>query len=192
MYHDPRWLRRELKRFGSLSSLCRAYDLAESTVVSYLKRHPEVKKKVEDLLKRPQSLLNQKRPRDVGQIRLATLRRYKEVWTLEELKEAGLPLYWNPEWLLEQLIELRSLGAVCKRYGYKANTVQRYISRRKDLVQRIYEAREHMREIQTPILIHLPPALAERVSAAKTQREVVVDAIRRAIKKAQDERQKQK
>jgi hypothetical protein len=184
-YQNPKWLRRELKRFGSLSTLCKAHQLSEGTVVSYLRRHPEVKSQVEDLLKKPQSLLKSgKKRQEVGQTRLATLKRHKRDWTVEELQAQNLPLYWNHNWLVEKLTELRTVTAVCQKYGYTVNAVLRYISRQPDLLNMVQQAREEMRTDQSPIFLHLPPELADALETAPTQREVLVAAVRRGIQRA--------
>jgi len=184
-YQNPRWLRRELKRFGSLATLCKAHQLSEGTVVSYLRRHPEVKSQVEDLLKKPASLLKRAgKRREVGQTRLATLKRHKRDWTVDELRAQNLPLYWDHSWLIQQLTELRTLTAVCQKWGYSVNAVQRYISRQPDLLGMVHQAREEMRTDQAPIFLHLPPAIAEEMESAPTQREVLVAAVRQGIQRA--------
>jgi len=188
-YHDAKWLRRELKRFGSLSVLCRAHGLSMATVVSYLHRHPEVKVQIADLLQAPRSLQGLALGNRTEQIRLATARRHKQTWSLEELREQKLPLYWNHEWLLEQLRELRSFEVLCKKHGYKPDTVQRYISRQPELSKAVYALREEMREARVPVFLHLPPALARKLDQVpQKQREVVIAAIRRAAQKQKEAR----
>jgi hypothetical protein len=188
-YQNPRWLRRELKRFGSLATLCKAHQLSHGTVISYLRRHPEIKGQIEDLLKKPESLLKRAgKRREVGQTRLATLKRHKQDWTVDELRAQNLPLYWDHSWLIQQLTELRTVTAVCQKYGYSVKAVQRYISRQPDLLSTVRQAREEMRTDQSPIFIHLPPNLAKEMEAAPTQREVLVAAIRWGIQRAKSKK----
>jgi hypothetical protein len=144
---------------------------------------------VEDLLKKPESLLKRAgKRREVGQTRLATLKRHKRDWTVDELRAQNLPLYWDHSWLVQQLTELRTLTAVCQKYGYRVNAVHRYISRQPDLLNSIHQVREEMRAGHVPILINLPPAIVAELEAAPTQRDVLVAAIRRGIEHARSKR----
>jgi hypothetical protein len=142
------------------------------------------------LLKKPASLKKAGMRQEVGQTRLATLKRHKRDWTVDELRAQNLPLYWDHNWLVEELKELRTITAICQKYGYSVNAVQRYISRQPDLVSAVQRVREEMRADQVPILINLPPTLAKWLDQFPVQREVLTTAIRqhyqRAKKKAKD------
>lgn len=175
-YRDPKWLREELEKHGSLSAVCRANNLNESTVVSYLGRHPEVKAAIKDLLARP-PLLKGKKPQHKGQIRLAVLKRHQHDWTIEELRRANLPLYWNHDWLIAQLKRYKTVKAVAEQYSYQPSTLRRYIIRQPALSEKIKSIRKEMYGERVPVLLHLPPELAQRLNQEKNQREVVIKAI---------------
>ncbi|GEM88352.1 hypothetical protein [Meiothermus granaticius] len=186
-YHNPRWLRKELRKYGSLAMVCRVHGFPEATVAGYLSRHPEVRAEVEDLIQTSRFPVRAQ-PRDGKQIRLAGLKRYKKAWTVNELQAQGLPFYWDHAWLLEQFRKLRSLEAMGKKYGYKPQTLRRYISRQPELAQQIWALREEMQTERAPLLLHLPPALARELEAAAeeagSQREVIARAIEREAQKA--------
>jgi hypothetical protein len=188
-YHDPKWLRKELLRYGSLSSLCKVHRFSEATVADYLSRHPEVKAQVQDLLQKPRFLQNSLPTGGAAQMRLATLKRHKQQWTINELEAQGLPFYWDHDWLIEEFRKLRSLGAIARKYGYKPGTLQRYISRQPELARRIWAVREQMQSEQIPVLVNTPPELAERMKALvdTTQRELLVKAIRHEYAKRKKE-----
>lgn len=185
-YHNPKWLRKELRKYGSLAMVCKVHGFPEATVAGYLSRHPEVRAEVEDLIQK--SRFPRTRRKDGNQMRLAGLKRYKKAWTVNELQAQGLPFYWDHAWLLEQFRKLRSLEAIGKKYGYKTQTLQRYISRQPELAQQIWALREEMRTERAPLLLHLPPALAkeleEAAAEAGSQREVVARAIEYGVQKA--------
>jgi hypothetical protein len=188
-YHDPKWLRKELLRYGSLATLCKVHHLPEATVADYLSRHPEVKAQVQDLLQKPRFLQKSQPTGGAAQMRLATLKRHKQEWTINELEAQGLPFYWDHEWLIKEFRKLRSLRAIAQKYGYKPGTLQRYISRQPELVRRIWAVREEMRSGQIPVLVNVPPSVAEEMEAVvgSTQRELLVEAIRREYEKRKKE-----
>jgi len=188
-YHDPKWLRKELLRYGSLSSLCKVHRFSEATVADYLSRHPEVKAQVQDLLQKPKFLQSSQPTGGAAQMRLATLKRHKQKWTINELEAQGLPFYWDHEWLIKEFRRLRSLGAVAKKYGYKPGTLQRYISRQPELARRIWAVREEMRSGQIPVLVNVPADLAEKMKALadSTQRELLVETIHHEYEKRKRE-----
>lgn len=188
-YHDPKWLRKELLRYGSLSSLCKVHRFSEATVADYLSRHPEVKAQVQDLLQKPKFLRNSRPSGGAAQMRLAALKRYKPQWTINELEAQGLPFYWDHEWLIKEFRRLRSLGAVAKNYGYKPGTLQRYISRQPELARKVWEAREQIRKGQIPVLVNVPVNLAEKMKALadSTQRKLLIETIHREYEKRKGE-----
>lgn len=161
LYHDPAWLRRELKKHRSIRVLCQMHGFKPATVIDYLARHPEVKAQVADLLLPSPPGPGKGTPE---RARLASLRRHKQDWTVEELREQNLPLYWNHGWLLEQLRELRSVEEVARQHGYKPLTLQSYVFRHPELRRAVEELRLERREKLQGVHLRLPGELSERLA----------------------------
>lgn len=161
LYHDPAWLRRELKKHRSIRVLCQMHGFKPATVIDYLARHPEVKAQVADLLLPSPPGPGKGTPE---RARLASLRRHKQDWTVEELREQNLPLYWNHGWLLEQLRQLRSVEEVARQHGYKPLTLQSYVFRHPELRRAVEELRLERRENLQGVHLRLPRELSDRLA----------------------------
>lgn len=61
---------------------------------------------------------------------LAHLQRAREaeggLWRLEELRERGLPLYWDEAWLRAQLNAGATYSSLAARYGYNVRTLSNH------------------------------------------------------------------
>lgn len=196
-YHDAKWLRRELKKHRSIGVLCRVHNFRPASVIDYLRRHPEVKAAVADLISPPPAL---RRPGPSGggapATRLASLRRHKRDWTLAELEAQSLPLYWDHGWLLEQLRLHRSLEEVARAHGYKTFSLQSYVLRHPELRQAVEELRLERRDKQRGIHLRMPEALYEQFerrlqaqAGPKSKVSLLAKAIRRKIDKIKKEAQ---
>lgn len=53
----------------------------------------------------------------------------RQHWPLEVLKREGLPLYWNQEWLLQEIERHGSIEAAAKASGYSPQTVNNFAIR---------------------------------------------------------------
>lgn len=50
-------------------------------------------------------------------------------WTLDEVTARGLPLYWVPGWLAEQIEAGETLSSIASRHGYNARTISNHAKR---------------------------------------------------------------
>lgn len=183
-YRDGKWLRKQLAKHGSLLGLCRAHGLRVSTVMDYLKRHPEIRAQIQDLLTQPPFWGRSMPENPTSSLRMATLKRHKAHWTVDELKAQGLPLYWDHDWLLRELRRLQTIKALADEHGYSPNTLRSYISRQPKLMQQISETRKQMSRNRTAVLLYLRnQKLIQRLSNERNQRQVVVSAITRRIQR---------
>lgn len=67
--------------------------------------------------------------------------------TVQELREQGLPLYWNEEWLRRELERLGSWTAIAREHGYRSpHAISSYAQRNYglSLKRRYEEIREHL------------------------------------------------
>lgn len=53
----------------------------------------------------------------------------KQSWSISELKDQGLPMYWNKEWLEAGITEYGTISALAIATGYKINTLYNWVNR---------------------------------------------------------------
>lgn len=66
---------------------------------------------------------------------------------VEELRAAGLPLYWNRDWLIAELEIHDTFAAVAREHGYNPSVVANYASRRHGL-----SVRDDMQQVRRALL----------------------------------------
>lgn len=66
-----------------------------------------------------------------------------EAFTLDELKERNLPLYWNEQWLRQELDRLGSYAEIARAHGYpSATTIASYAKRKFGIsIQKDFDAK---------------------------------------------------
>lgn len=71
------------------------------------------------------------RPLIGGDQATLTLYRSRAQWSIAELEEAGLPLYWSRTWLVRQLTDHKSYAAIAAVSGYAPEVLSRWKVRHK-------------------------------------------------------------
>lgn len=76
------------------------------------------------------TVARQQAPQAYTPHQLAHLQRAREAqggtWTVEELRERGLPLYWDGTWLRAQLAAGETYSSLAARYGYNVRTMSNH------------------------------------------------------------------
>ena len=119
-------------------------------------------------------------------------RRYNRVknadmLSIEELRERNLPLYWNEQWLREQLASHGTYTAIARKYGFpSASTIAAYAKRnfginvqaeydrkREDIVRRVLDNSEDVTHLELAREYGVAVATVYRwlMEARKTRRE---------------------
>jgi transposase-like protein len=77
--------------------------------------------------------------------KLARQYQEKQFWSISELKDQALPLYWNKEWLEQGITEYGTISALAIANGYKINTLYNWVNRHEiNLYDNLSEAKESL------------------------------------------------